>query len=65
MLTRLLYSSLNLDIQIFFEPRDLWVGVYVKRPLVGVEGGYTIQTIYFLPLPCIGFRFDIYWKEEQ
>jgi hypothetical protein len=40
----------------YFEPRDVWVGVYVKERFW--EGGARFQRLYICPVPTIVLLFD-------
>lgn len=45
-----------------FEPRDLWVGVYITK-----VAGFSLcrqRTIYVLPLPMLGFAFTVEWRVQ-
>lgn len=50
-----------MHIRVLFEPRDLWVGAYVKEPYW--EGGQHIQCIYVCILPM--FPILIQWTIEE
>jgi hypothetical protein len=42
------------SIKLLFEPRDLWIGLYVKPRFA--EGGYWITTFYLCLVPMLPLR---------
>ena len=38
-------------VRVLFEPRDLWIGAYIKEPYW--EGGYKVQDIYICIIPTL------------
>lgn len=43
-----------ITIALLFEPRDLWVGVFLDTRK---------RAIYILPLPCLGVRVSWRWEK--
>lgn len=44
-------ANRRLYLRLFWEPRDLWIGVYVKAPYW--EGGRQTQVVYVCLIPTI------------
>ncbi len=47
-------------IKFIFEPRDLWIGVYVSKRKSCRKGRGWQHKVYVLPLPMIGFQIE--WR---
>lgn len=41
----------RVHLRLFLEPRDLWVGIYVRRPWW--EGGRFTHQLFICPLPTL------------
>ena len=44
--------------RLLFEPRDIWVGIYIAKPSVGIAGRW--QSIYICIVPMLPIR--ITWE---
>lgn len=58
----------GLRIRLFFEPRDLWVGLYWNGPYFQhIEDGYGLEPpeqridFYLCLLPCLPLKFT-FWR---
>ncbi len=76
----LIWPCTTWELAFIFEPRDLWVGVFVDEPRrYDADTWYWVDprthpyeraqsgnltTIYFLPLPMMGLRLRIRWKDR-
>lgn len=50
--------------RIYFEPRDLWFGVYIgKSKRTSTIGRYS-RSIYFCPIPMLVVEITIYWNAK-
>lgn len=48
-----------------FEPRDLWIGVYLTKTETLLEGYAYWRTVYVMLLPTLGFKISIDWGMER
>lgn len=72
----LIWPCTTVEVAFICEPRDCWVGVYVDEPRrYDAEEWYwtdahrrvqsgNLTTIYFLPLPMLGLRLRIRWRDR-
>lgn len=48
---------MSVKVKIYFEPRDLWIGVYWDRK------GSILTHVYVCLVPCLPIRFT--WRHER
>jgi hypothetical protein len=53
-------SLFGLWLRLLWEPRDLWVGVYVKAPYW--EMGRRVYTVYLCLVPCVPLMVS--WRRK-
>lgn len=51
----------DFSVRLLIEPRDVWIGVYVKPPFW--DGPRQRQRVYILPLPMIGIIVE--WTRDH
>ncbi len=53
-------SLFGLWVRLLFEPRDLWLGVYVGKPYW--EMGYRVYSLFLCIVPC--FPILLSWRRR-
>lgn len=62
---------MRLRANLFFEPRDCWIGVFWKRYASLVENFHSVfpreerLDCYVCIVPCLPLRLTFYWNGEE
>jgi hypothetical protein len=49
-----------MEVRFIFEPRDLWVGVFIGK--LERQDGLRSRAVYILPFPCVGIVVTLRWR---
>ena len=56
-------KDVTIQVSRMFEPRDLWIGVYIGEMKFTDDNNILKRSIYVLPFFTIGWEIEFMWKQ--